>query len=473
MTFRSRYAVALAALAALTSVGWTTLPREETRGKSDYDLIIDEGKNRSQAVPLLRHLTKKIGARVTGSPELYHSQLWAMNRFREWGATNVHLEKWGDIPVGWDRGPKNWARMVAPVKRDMQFTTNCWTAGTSGPTKGVAMVAPKTMEEFEKVKSKVKGAWLLMEREASMIVPSPPGPKELNDALNAAGIAGRVYPSRNELVHTHGFYFRKTHDKYPKDVNVTIRKSDMEAIREQMKKGKAVALEFNIDNRMLKGPVPQYNVIADIKGSEKPDEYVLVGGHLDTWDSPGSEGACDNGTGVVTAMEAARIILKSGIKPKRTIRFILWTGEEQGLFGSIGNVQNNKEMMAKISTVINDDEGTGYDKGYRCTKEMAEILQPAIDVTMRAFPDMPMELLITERFQQDQGSDHEPYIQAGVPALFTLEGGDEDYGHVWHTQNDTFEMVNQKYLVQSSVNHAVVALAVANAPDLLPRVAKG
>src|SRR6185295_14009000 len=141
-------------------------------------------------------------------------------------------------------------------------------------------------------------------------------------------------------------------------VRVTIRKQDMDAVQKVMDEGKEPILEFDMDNKLIPGPRPCNNVVAEIPGTEKPDEVVIVSGHLDSWDGPGSEGAQDNGTGTMVALEAARILNKVGAKPKRTIRFILWTGEEQGLFGSRWYVTAHKDDLAKISCVFIDDGGT-------------------------------------------------------------------------------------------------------------------
>lgn len=450
--------------------------------------IIDEGKNRNQVMDHLRHLTKNIGPRLTGSPQLQKACDYTMAKFKEYGLTNVHLEQWGEVPVGFERGKSSSGKMVSPEVRNFEFTSPAWTPGTNGPLRGKAVKAPTTMEEFEKVKESLKGAWVLMPPAAprggggrggrgggggaAAAGNQTPDPQvQLREAIDGAGIAGRVQPSRNELVITSGRYTGLTWETLPKTRTAIIRKSDMDAVTALLDAGKEVELEFNLDQKFLPGPVPVYNVIADIKGTEKPDEMVIVSGHLDSWDGPGAEGACDNGTGTMVAVETARILMKAGAKPKRTIRFIMWTGEEQGLHGSRRYVEMHKDELEKITCVFVDDGGTNYQGGVTCTKEMEPMLRAALEPAMKAFPDLPMEIRVADRIPAGGGSDHAPFNAAGVPGFFWRETGRSDYNYVHHTQHDKFEMAIPEYLVQSSTNSAAASYIVACAPTLLPRQA--
>src|SRR5262249_25250808 len=161
-----------------------------------------------------------------------------------------------------------------------------------------------------------------------------PGPKflaKVNEAYTEAGAAGVVRSARGELILTDG-NFKVSWDKLPSLPSVRLLQKQFDEIVAWLGEGKAVTVEFDIRNYFKKGPIKLYNVIADIPGTEKPDEYVIVGGHIDSWD--GATGTTDNGTGCATTLEAARILMKAGVKPRRTIRFMLWSGEEQGLLGS-------------------------------------------------------------------------------------------------------------------------------------------
>jgi hypothetical protein len=432
--------------------------------------IVEEGKNRSQVMKHLYEITHKIGPRLTGSPQLSKAEEWAMRKFREYGCTNVHLDKWGDIPVGFERGKRQIGRMVSPFESDFQFTTMNWTPGTDGLVRAEVVFAPKTMDEFNAQKDNLKGKWLLSTRAASMRGPQrDPAALALDKAISESGIHGRIFGARDERVHSSGNWRDKSYEKRPTDVEIIVRKSDFDRMSRNIEFGRKPVVEFDIENRWIKGPLPQYNVVADLKGTEKPDEMVIICGHLDSWNSPGSQGTSDNATGVVTAIEAARILHKAGIKPKRTIRFILWGGEEQGLLGSRAYVQKHKDTLGKISAVLNDDGGTNYQGGYTGIATMKAMMEEAFAPTVAAFPDLPMQFVTVPNMPASGSSDHAPFNWEGVPGFFTIERGRADYGFVWHTQNDRFEYAIPEYLVQSSTNHALVSYYLANAPTLLPR----
>jgi len=339
------------------------------------------------------------------------------------------------------------------------------------------------------VKDRLKGAWVL----ARSVPPGrrtgggrpgagapPPASSDatpvaqeerakVQEAIAKIGIAGRVSSSPNDRVTTGGSFRGLEWGKLPTDVRVIVTKPDYDAIVEQIELYRPVELEFDIENRFLKGPVPLYNVIADIPGTERPDEMVIISGHLDSWNGPGSEGSMDNGTGTMVALEAARILMATGVKPKRTIRFILWTGEEQGLLGSRAYVEMHKDKLDKISAVFVDDGGTNYQGGVVCVEQMAPMLREAMESVGRAFPDLPQTVDIAPAMPRGGGSDHAPFNAVGVPGFFWHERGRAEYGFVWHTQNDKLEYAIPEYLVQSSTNSAVVAFKIANAPTLLPR----
>ncbi|MEA2553215.1 MAG: hypothetical protein QOJ65_1391 [Fimbriimonadaceae bacterium] len=432
---------------------------------------IDEGKNNSHVMKTLKGLTK-IGPRLTSSTYLDRAEKWCMDQFKSYGCQNVHLEKWGEYPVGFDRGKRQIGRMIEPFESEFEFTTPSWTQGTRGLVRASAVLAPTTMEEFQKVKGSLKGAWLVVPTgSATPRRGENPEPTELEKAILASGMAGRIYGSRNELVITSGRHMEKTYEKHPTDVRVIVRKSDIDRITRNIAKG-PVTLEFDLENKWVRGPRPQYNVVAEIPGTEKPDEVVIVSGHLDSWDGPGSQGALDNGTGTSTALEAARILMKVGAKPKRTIRFILWTGEEQGLFGSREYVKQHEAELPKISAVLVDDGGTNYQGGYVGIATQKDLFEAAFAPVAAAFPEMPMKFEVRDRMPKGGGSDHAPFNQAGVPGFFTLETGRSDYNFVHHTQHDSIEYAIPEYLVQSAVCHAVVAYNLACADTMVPRAPK-
>lgn len=474
------------ALCLLLPVGALAVPSGPvTMGDpATIERIVNEGKNHSRVMHFLTDITQKIGPRLTGSPQLTKAEQWTMGQFKKMGCTNVHLEKWGEVPVGFDRGKVQVARMVEPFESEMVFTTPAWTNGTKGIVKGEVVRVPKTVAEIEAAKESLKGKWVLMPPlgarrprpvEGAPAAPpvTPPAtgtsPSELAEALDKTEAAGLIYSSRDELVLTGGSWRNKTFEAHPGLPRITVRKSDFDRLARNFDFKRNVVVEIRAENRWHKGPVVVSNVVAEIKGTEKPDEVVIVSGHLDSWNGPGSEGALDNGTGTSTALEAARILTKVGAKPKRTIRFILWTGEEQGLFGSVDYVKQHEAELPKISAVLVDDGGTNYQGGYECIESQREYLETAMAPTQKAFPELPMKLDVRARMPRGGGSDHVPFNGKGVPGFFTIETGRSDYNFVHHTQHDHLKMAIPEYLVQSATNHAVVSYNLACAPGLMPR----
>ncbi len=456
----------LAALSAVIPLSATLFAQGDP---ATLDRIADLGKNHSQIMDRFHHLCFDIGARLTSSPELYTAQKWAVGQFKKFGCTNVHLEKWGEFPTGFDRGPVQICRMVEPFESDMVFTTPAWANGTKGLQRGEAILQPESLEEIKAHAADFKGKWVIAP-------PSRSGSgSEVNAELEKDGALGKINGSRNELVVTSGPNWKGvTYDKHPGLLQVTVRKSDYDRILRNIDFKRNVVLEINADNRFYKGPIPQYNVIAEIKGTEKPDEVVIVSGHFDSWNGPGSQGAQDNGVGSMTAMEAARILCAAHAKPKRTIRFILWSGEEQGIFGSTAYVKIHKDELDKISAVLVDDGGGNYQGGYVILPQMKPMMEEAIKKSQATFPDMPQVLKLAggSKMPRGGGSDHAPFNAVGVPGFFTIETGTLNYTFVHHTQNDRFETCIPAYLIQSGTNHALVSYNLACAETLLPREPK-
>lgn len=424
--------------------------------------IIELGLTDNRVHEHLGYLSKRIGPRLTGSTSLKRAQDWAVSQFRSWGL-DARLERWGEFPVGFDRHA--WSGgMVAPEQLEYVFNTYAWTAGTPGPVRGAAILSPAGLEEVEELGERLRGAWIVT-------LPRAERPKkssvrrEIDAAVDAYGIAGRVSKGR-ELLTTGGDH-RQEFESLPVEVSVRLRGDQHEDLVERLKAGEEVELEFDIDNRFFPGPVPQYNVIAEIVGTEFPDEYVYVGGHLDSWD--GAEGAQDNGTGVSTTMEAARLLAAVGAKPRRTIRFALWSGEEQGLLGSSAYVKQNPELLPNISAVLIHDMGTNYLSGISGTPALVDDLRMAFEPILDLNPDMPFEVGELPEGLRGGGSDHAPFLRAGVPGFFWRQSGETSYRYIHHTQHDTFENAREDYQRHSAIIVAVGAYNLARLDNLLDR----
>jgi len=455
------------------------LTERDAAWSSEVMAILDEGKNRNQVMEHLRHLTTQIGPRLTGSTRAKTANEWAAEQFRSWGLENVEVREWGTIPAGFDRGP-SYGRIVAPrgADREIEFTWPAWSPGTNGPVRGSVYREPASQEEFDAIAANLMGAWILQPARPSgarrgVIDPGGATPTDWLALCREAGIAGVISVSRGgERVNTSGRYRDLDLDNLPAWTNITVRRSDYDALNSRVADGEEVAVEFDCQATFIPGPVPCYNTIAEIRGSELPDEVVIISAHLDSWDGPGSQGTVDNGTGSSVTLEAARILSASGAKPRRTIRFVLWTGEEQGLLGSRAYVSTlTEEELSKISAVFVDDGGTNYEGGLQVIESMAPMLAEATAPVNTAFPDMPVEIHINARMPRGGASDHASFNAKGVPGFFWDEVGRADYRYAWHTQNDRFDQAIPEYLVQSSTCSAVTAFSVANAPTLLPRQA--
>jgi carboxypeptidase Q len=476
-SLRTAFSSAFVFLVVVALIGGCRASRTESAAASvaaaraptttDAERVLAVAARDSQVEEHLRYLSKEIGPRLTSSRRLQRAVEWTRDQFASYGL-DAHLESWGDFPVGFDRGPQRGA-LVAPETAELVFTTRAWTPGTSGPVRARAYLYPRNEEEFAALDGRLAGAWIVSPSYTREERPSTELRKKIDAALAETGIAGRVrrgFGRDGDRLMTDGSH-DIAWDDLPKRVEISLRGDQFDRVVELARSGAAVELEFDIDNRFFEGPVTQYNVIADLVGSEKPDEYVIVGGHIDTWD--GAEGAQDNGTGVATTLEAARLLAKAGVKPKRTIRFQLWSGEEQGLFGSEGYVRDHAAELERISAVFVHDGGTNYLSGLRCTPEMEADLRAAFAPVFTLDPAMPFALEITEGLRNSGDSDHASFLSKGVPGFFWEQAGDTDYDFVHHTQNDTFETARQDYQRHSALVVALGALGIANLDHLLSR----
>jgi len=437
--------------------------------QSDAERVIALGKSENRVMEHLDHLTNRIGPRLTGSAGFRRACEWARKEFESYGLANSRLEKWGEFPVGFDRGPSS-GRMLAPEAKPLHFATNAWTAGTHGPQAGPAVLAPGNKTELDAARAKLKGAWVVVASAPRTTGGSTPAPdRQFRDELDKAyadeGILGTIRSGRNDLVLTGGSS-KVAFDKLPTRASITLLAAEHKDIVDRLAAGDAVQLEFDIRNWFVEGPIALDNVIAEIPGTEKPGEFVVVGGHLDSWD--GATGATDNGTGVATTLEAARLLAKSGVRPKRTIRFMLWGGEEQGLLGSHAWVKAHPDDLPKISAVLVHDGGTNYCNGNTAAPPMVKLLEGVFAPVTNLDPEMPFQVREVKGLSGG-GSDHASFLQANVPGFFWSQKGRANYNHTHHTQFDTFDAAVPEYEKNSSIVIAVGALGIANLPELLSR----
>ncbi|MDX2131031.1 MAG: M20/M25/M40 family metallo-hydrolase [Planctomycetota bacterium] len=478
--------------------------------------ILDEGKNRNRVMDHLTHLSTVIGARLTGSTALQQANEWARDQFTSFGLSNARLEQWGEIAVRFDRGPSSGrlllrrertARGAAgptveyePV-RDLELSWLAWQAGTNGPVRGPVVKEPQNAEEFLAVQPRLKGAWVLLKapppigqrgvrtalgtryevrRDARRKVAEGAAPSSLSvvERMALEPVAGYISTTRDERVWTGAVPGWRTldFDTIPRDAHVVIRGSDYDFLNSRVADGEPIEAEFDLQATFTRGPIPVYNTIAEIPGTQKPEEVVIISAHLDSWNGPGSQGTTDNGTGSAVTIEAARILMAVGAKPTRTICFILWTGEEQGLLGARAYVEKHKDELDKISAVFVDDGGTNSQGGLPAAENMVEMLAAATaPINNQFYSETDKKHLNVNvrntgpRIESHGSSDHAAFNAVGVPGFFWDEVGRADYGHGWHTQHDRIDLAIPEYLQQSATNSAIVAYRLACAPTLLPR----
>ncbi len=452
--------------------------------------IRKEGIANSRVMEHLDYLTNHIGHRLTGSENLVKAAYWVASEFERMGL-EVQVEKWGEWKVAWNRG--QWSgRVVSPEPMDLQVATEAWTAGTPGAVTGALVVQPTTEEELQQRAKDLRGAWVF---DPSSVPDYEAGGGEgrgrgergggglgraLRDRAQELGIAGFVrssvgtaqYPNRIRVFGDSNVA-RMDWDRLPKTPEVVVRYDQAKKLKEMLEAGQKVTVEIEVRNRFTPGPVPLYNVIAELKGSELPNEYVYVCGHLDSWHQ--ATGTTDNGTGTTSTMEAARILTAVGAKPKRTIRFAVWGGEEQGLLGSREHVRMHRTEMDNVSAVFNHDTGTNWAASLGVTAVMKDDMEKVFAPVMAlSSPDKdhdgPVFTLRVVGGLSGGGSDHASFLAANVPGLnWSLTGRSDYFGYTWHSQYDTFNVAIPEYQAHNATVFALAALGTANLEAKLNR----
>jgi Zn-dependent M28 family amino/carboxypeptidase len=445
----------------------------------------DEGELKSN----LQYLADRIGPRLTGSPQLDQASHWTMERFKELGLSNVHLEPW-TIANSWARGPAT-GRIVSPAQSALTLAAAGWSPSSNGPVHGVVVgLTYEKLEDLEKYRGKLKGAIILLGQPREMESPGNPMTTAWSDETvpvahpkgEAPYVSGGYRKVRTALTKMisdekpaavligsekeYGLLNMGTYSRDYQPASAPIAFVSRENYRQlwRLLDEGQVEAEVNIASSLSGKPVEVYNTVAEIPGSEKPDEVVIIGGHLDSWDL--GTGATDNGTGSMAVLEAARALQRLGVKPKRTIRFVLFTGEEQGLNGSRAYVKAHAAELGKISGVLVHDSGTGkvLTIGLMGNYGVRETIDHALYPLGRA-----KEVGLAEpTLRSEGGSDHVPFDEAGVPGFWCVQDP-VDYDKTHHSQADTIERVRWDDLTEGAQVLAVFAYGVAQLPEMLPR----
>jgi carboxypeptidase Q len=404
----------------------------------------------------LRHLTDDIGGRVTGSPEMAKAVDWAVSAFRTAGV-DAHTEKY-TLPNAWSEGPTH-LEILGPLA----FPVSLVSVGLSPATPGNGIEAPLvdiadgSEADFVRAGASVKGALLLVHTEVSNtwqdLFREYDAPPPIIDRAVKAGAAAILWTGERErkLLYRHTNSSDGKLEALPQAV--LAREDALRLQRIAAANPGKVSLRLTMPNKITVS-VEQFNVVGEVRGYEKPDEIVVLGAHLDSWEL--GTGALDNGCNAALVIEAARAIKASGLLPRRTIRFILFSGEEQGLLGSWAYVRAHRAEMDKYRGVVIFDSGigrvTGYSLGGRHDVESAirEILKPfagwgADDHTLDA----------------TTGTDHLDFLLEGVPTLVANQEV-ANYLQNYHAASDTFDKVDIRELKLNTVLAAVTAWGIAD-----------
>ncbi len=480
--------------------------------------IIQVGQTDNRTMQHVDFLANRIGGRHIGSHALTDAENWVAKQFRSWGL-EVKIQEVGEVKVGFSRGP--WfGKMLNEGGMDLHFNTPAYTAGTRGPQRGHVVLEPLTREDLAKIKGKLKGAWVLLEgstngalngyakgdsiRKAAMAyndsidkvnaeitkynAEHKDAPKKLRtkktilaqfySEMREAGVLGFIQSAKEPIqaLSDRGNLKTITMENLPTVCDIKLEASQFNIIKEKVTARREVILEFDIRNHFFEGPVKYHNVIGILRGSKYPDEYVLAGGHLDSYDH--GTGAVDDGQGVSVTMEAARLLASANIKPKRSIMFSIWTGEECGLLGSKYFVENKTVPWEKISNYFNRDQGplvatnvvvpeAMYEDFVNIAKPL-EKLNPEFPFTVKKRMEAPRP-----RPTSGGSSDYAYFQRHGIPTISLMLEDVKGYGFVyrdiWHTDKDLYNMVYPDYVNHSSIVTAVMLYGVANLNHLLDR----
>ena len=485
--------------------------------------IRKEAMERSQIMKTMHMFTDLYGPRLTGSPNHKAAAEWAVKQMTAWGLENAHLEPWDFNHPGW-LNERLSAHLIAPVKDPLVCEALAWTPSTKGTVTAEAhhLVLPERPSQqqlsafFDSQKGRVRDQIVLIGKPAALGVnlnppakrqtdeqaaqrygpnarpfafptpsptptpapnaPRPLSPRQIDEQLDTFlktnGAVVRINDAGREFRQIRAFNNR-TFDVSRVVPTVVMSNEDFGRITRILNDGTKVVLEFNIVNRMYPEGTTSYNTIGEIRGSDKADEVIMLGGHLDSWHA--ATGATDNAIGCAIMMEAARILRALDVKPRRTIRVALWSGEEQGLLGSLayvkkhfGSFEDKKPGFEKFGGYFNIDSGTGRVRGAtvfgppEAAGIMREILAP--------FKDDGVVGAVAVRSRRIGGSDNTSFNNAGLPGIGMGQDPIEYNSHTWHTNLDTYERILEDDVKKNAMIVAWSVYQLAMSDTLLPRL---
>lgn len=499
---------------------------EEPVDLSMVTRIREEGLHHSQVMETARHLTDVLGPRLTGSPQLKAANEWTRQKLADWGLREAHLDPYR-FGRGWSFS-RSAVHLLKPHQMPLSALPKAYTPGTSGPVRGTVMIVKIAKEEdLEPLRGKLAGKILLTDEAHDLLHPGETEPREFNEgtlrdlgqfpvpaeqemdfraemikraklrqAVNRflveekalATIDGSARPWGVLRVSRGGTHDPGLEAGVP---SLTMAAEHYNRLRRLVEAGEEVELEIEVESRYHDEDLNAYNTLAEIPGTDRDGEIVMVGAHLDSWHS--GTGATDNAAGCAVVMEAVRILQALGVKPKRTIRIALWTGEEQGLYGSYEYVTRNfgswsgpedpdrrkwlsasswkgegklslRPAHAKLSSYFNLDNGSGKIRGIYAEEDAA--LRPIFEAWLAPLRDLGAD---TVTLRRTGGTDHESFQDVGLPGFQFIQDELDYTARTHHSNMDVYDHLERENLMQASVVVASFLYNAAMRPEKLPR----
>jgi len=513
-------------------------PAKENLDYNMYQQIRIEGLTHSHVMEYASALMDGIGPRLTGSPNLKHANEWTRDQLAAMGCTNAHLEDWGEFGMGWQQ-LNTWTRMASPDTAVFITQAAPWSPSSNGAISGQAIwIDVKKEEDLDKYKGKLAGKVVLLgemrevkpvdkplferddEKDLAKIIEHPLVPEQeyftpelmksidlrqkiskfladehalavilpSRDGRNNGGSGGTIFVDSSRGL---GWFSYQREHIQPVPVVIAAIENYGRVYR-LLKANVPVTIEMNVDVKFTGDHEHGFDTIAEIPGTDPKlkDEVVMVGGHLDSWAA--ATGATDNGAGTVVAMEVMRILNALQVKPRRTIRIGLWTGEEQGLFGSIGYVKQHfgfvplstapdqvklpewmrkpagplvlKPEQQKISGYFNVDNGSGKILGVYLQENMAEA--PIFEQWIEPLKDLGVTAVSV---RNTEGTDHESFDAVGIPGFQFIQDKLDYVTRTHHSNMDTYERLQPGDLAQAATVEAIFVYNTAMRDQMLPR----
>jgi carboxypeptidase Q len=410
------------------------------------------------------YLADQIGPRLTGSSNYMRAADWAVGQFKALGLSNVHTEDW-TIPAAWEPEGAAAGRIISPVEHTLHMFSLGWSPSTpnGGVTGEVVFVPSLTADALDAQKGQIAGRIALFDHSSFGDHPTMDGQLRGLDLLRSLGPLAVVSTGGAKGTESQGAPDLTGTIAHMAEAQIGL--EDSLLIRRLLAQGR-VTMRFTLTNRIREN-VSVPNVVAEIPGTEHPDQVVIIGAHLDSWE-PGT-GAQDNGTGVASVLEVARAIQALHRPPRRTIRFLLFGGEEEGLLGSHAYVNRHISEIGNMDAVLVTDSGSQPARGWSVMAREDE--RPSLAAISPLLEGLGADA-ISSNTQHIYQTDHASFDVLGVPTL-VLWNDQDVYDTLHHKANDTFDSVIEKDLTQGTTMIAVTAYAIADsrepfAPHLSP-----